>query len=353
MKKSRKSSIRSSSNEVQFSVCTSSSQGAREYQEDSCGHWHDAKSKSLFAVVADGAGGHGGGSDASQAAIESSAKTWSQATPDLLAKPESFLTNWMQKAHLAVNEASEKINRSARTTVVGLVLTGNKACWAHAGDSRLLRFHNGKLVERTRDDSVVQVLFERGEIAEEEMGTHPDQSRLLQSLGGDDPPSPRIGTAAISTNDVFILCTDGFWEHLKQVDLEKLAASKPANRQRALDTAVQEAVRRGGAKADNATAIMIHCFTCRRRTQWAYVLWALVYFLAGLGGAIIALWLRGELVWPSSSVNTGRAPVQSIGYDAPMSPLPQPSTSPKLDNMNRAAKEPALSSEKSTNIYEP
>jgi serine/threonine protein phosphatase PrpC len=353
MKTSRKSSIRSSSNEVQFSVCTSSSQGAREYQEDSCGHWYDAACNTLLTVVADGAGGHGGGADASQAAIESSAKTWSQATPDSLENPESFLTNWMHQAHIAVNEASKKIKHSARTTVVGCVLKGNKTYWAHAGDSRLLRFHNGKLVERTRDDSVVQVLFERGEIAEEEMGTHPDQSRLLQSLGGDDPPRPRIGTAAISTNDVFILCTDGFWEHLKQVDLEKLAASKPGNRQKALDTAVQEAVRRGGAKADNASAIMVHCFTCRKRTQWAFVLWALVYFLAGLGGAIIALWLRGELLWPSSSVNTGRAPVESIGYDAPMSPIPQPSTSPKLENTNRAAKEPALSCEKSTNIYEP
>lgn len=345
MKISHKSSIRSSSNEVQFSVSTSSSQGAREYQEDACGHWYDAACNIFFAVVADGAGGHGGGADASQAAIESSAKTWSQATPDSLENPQSFLANWMQQAHIAVNEASEKINRSARTTVVGCVLKGNKAYWAHAGDSRLLRFHNGKLVERTRDDSVVQVLFERGEITEGEMGTHPDQSRLLQSLGGESLPSPRIGSAAIATNDVLILCTDGFWEHLKQVDLEKLAASKPGNRQKALDAAVQEAVHRGGAKADNTTAIMIHCFTCRRRTQWAYVLWGLVYFLAVLGGAIIALWLRGELVWPSPSVNTGRAPVKSIGYEAPMLPLPLPSTSPKFDNTNRAAKEPAHASE--------
>ena len=353
MKTRHQSSSRSSSNEVQFSVCTSSSQGAREYQEDACGHWYDAACNTLLAVVADGAGGHGGGADASQAAIGSSAKTWSQATHDSLENPESFLTNWMHQAHIAVNEASEKIKQSARTTVVGCVLKGNKAHWAHAGDSRLLRFHNGKLVERTRDDSVVQVLFERGEIAEEEMGTHPDQSRLLQSLGGDDPPSLRIGTAAISTNDVFILCTDGFWEHLKQVDLEKLAACKPGNRQKALDTAVQEAVRRGGAKADNASAIMVHCFSCRKRAQWAFVLWALVYFLAGLGGAIIALWLRGELVWPSSLAKPSHSSGQFFGIDEPKSPLPRPSSPPNIENTNRAVRQPTLPSEKSTNIYRP
>jgi serine/threonine protein phosphatase PrpC len=309
MKKSHSSPMRKTSNEVKYLVCMSSSQGAREYQEDACGHWHDAKSKSLFAVVADGAGGHGGGSDASQAAIESSAKTWRQAQPDSLRNPESFLTNWMQKAHLAVNEASEKINRSARTTVVGLVLKGNKACWAHAGDSRLLRFHKGKLVERTRDDSVVQVLLERGEIAEEEMGTHPDQSRLLQSLGGQDSPSPRIGAADMTTGDALILCTDGFWEHLRKSDLERLVTSKPSNRQDALDKAVQEAVRRGGAKADNTTAIMIHCQARRNNTLWAYVIWSLVYLLAAISGVILALWMRGDFERSNLSPNSIQNPL--------------------------------------------
>lgn len=240
-----------------LTVVTSISQGARDHQEDACGHWFDPAGNRLFAVVADGAGGHGGGAEASRAAIQSAAKAWERHLEDPSPGAEAFLVRWLAEAHLAVNGASAKIQRSARAVVVACHTEGRRVDWVHAGDCRLLRFHRGQLVERTRDDSVVQVLFERGDITEEEMGTHPDQSRLLQSLGGEEPPTPRRGSADLGEGDVLILCSDGFWEHLRTEELEKLASTPSAKRQPALDRAVALAVNRGGAKADNTTAVVI------------------------------------------------------------------------------------------------
>ncbi len=276
-----------------FSVVSSISQGARDHQEDACGHWSEPSGKRLFAVVADGAGGHGGGAEASMATIASAALTWDEISTSDLPDPDAFLAQWMQDAHLAVNEASAKIHRSARAVVVACFTDGKSAHWVHAGDCRLLRFHDGKLVERTRDDSVVQVLFERGDITEEEMGTHPDQSRLLQSLGGEEPPSPRPGNADVAAGDVLILCSDGFWEHLKPAELEKLAATPPAKRQYALDQAVAEAIRRAGAKADNTTAVMIS-FDGNGRSPLSAG-WCLLLLLAVLAGCAAALSWSGEL----------------------------------------------------------
>ena len=267
---------------LHFSVISSISKGAREYQEDACGHWSDATSQRLFAVVADGAGGHGGGAEAAQAAIESSAKSWKQSSDEVFVDSEAFLTEWIKNAHLAVNEASAKIHHSARAVVVACLTDGSTAHWAHAGDSRLLRFHQGKLAERTRDDSVVQVLFERGEITEQEMGTHPDQSRLLQSLGGEDLPRPRIGSARVSSGDVLILCSDGFWEHLKQEELEKLAATDSESRQKALDEAVAEAVLRAGEKADNTTALMICVDEKEDRPNLTKLYWSLLALVVAI-----------------------------------------------------------------------
>lgn len=235
------------------------SRGARDYQEDANDVWHDELQGCLLAVVADGAGGHGGGSDASTAAVSAAESAWSDQRDRGMADPEEFLTAWMEMAHAAVNAAAARIHRSARAVVVACFTDGVSAHWVHAGDSRLLRFRDGKLVERTRDDSVVQVLFERGDITEEDMGTHPDQSRLLQSLGGEDPPTPRLGETDLEPGDVLILCSDGFWEHLGKAELETLAATPPDKRQGALDEAIETAVNRGGSKADNTTAIMIHC----------------------------------------------------------------------------------------------
>ncbi|MDP4898339.1 MAG: serine/threonine-protein phosphatase [Akkermansiaceae bacterium] len=281
---------------LRTAVTSSISQGAREYQEDAYGHWADATGKHSFTVVADGAGGHGGGAEAAQAAIEYSAKAWAQSSPKTLADPEVFLTGWMKNAHLAVNEAAAKIPCSARAVVVACLTDGTKAHWVHAGDSRLLRFHKGRLAERTRDDSVVQVLFERGDITEEQMGTHPDQSRLLQSLGGEDSPRPRPGSSAVGAGDVLILCSDGFWEHLKQEELEILSATPPATRQKALDDAVAEAVRRAGAKADNTTAVMIS-FDEEENGRQSSLYWSVLVLLVALAG-FIAAWL-----WSGRAVN--------------------------------------------------
>lgn len=245
------------SNQVRVSVITSISQGARDYQEDAVGSWSGEGLGEVFAVVADGAGGHGGGAEASQATIASAAASWKKRCAGSPTSGDDFLSNWMADAHGAVVEESKRIERSARACVVACVVGQKAVHWVHAGDSRLLRFYDGRLVERTRDDSVVQVLFERGDITEDEMGTHPDQARLLQSLGGEDPPRPRTGHAPLVVGDALLLCSDGFWEYLKPAELEKLVATPAARRQQALDDAVAESVRRGGERADNATAVMI------------------------------------------------------------------------------------------------
>ena len=312
------------STRIRIGVASSISQGTREYQEDAFGHWLDASGERLFTVVADGAGGHGGGAEASQAAIEYSAKAWQKASAGAISNPEAFLSEWMKGAHLAVNEASAKIHRSARSVVVACLTGGGNAHWVHAGDSRLLRFHEGKLVERTRDDSVVQVLFERGDITEEEMGTHPDQSRLLQSLGGEDPPRPRLGCSAISAGDVLILCSDGLWEHLKQEELEILSATPSAKRQKALDEAVAEAVRRAGPKADNTTAVMI-CFEEDDSDCCSRIRWSLLVLLAAVAGFVAALRWTGanhtiQELWKNWGQMTNLSGVPSVSSTQPESP---------------------------------
>jgi serine/threonine protein phosphatase PrpC len=276
----------------QLSVVASTSQGARDYQEDAMGHWMDPAAHQLFAVVADGAGGHGGGAEASKAVIASAAETWRKIAGSAPLDPAGFLAQWMKEAHLAVNVASEKIHKSARSVVVACHTDGTVAHWVHAGDCRLLRFHEGKLAERTRDDSVVQVLFERGEITEEEMGTHPDQSRLLQSLGGEDAPTPRPGRADLVAGDVLILCSDGFWEHLKQAELEKLAATPVKKMQQALDQAVAEAIQRAGPKADNTTAMII-AFD-EPSSPFSATAWYLLVFLVTLAGCFVMLQRSGR-----------------------------------------------------------
>lgn len=296
-------------------------QGARERQEDAFGRWMVGDTGALFAVVADGAGGHGGGEVASQAVVRFADEAWKSRAHGAAFDPGA----WLADAHEAVNRASAEAGCSARAAVVACTVIGSRLSWAHAGDCRLIRFRKGRWLERTRDDSVVQVLFERGEVAEEDMGTHPDQSRLLQSLGGEEPPKPRCGSAELADGDSLILCSDGFWEHLSRRELEKLVSTPAAGRGRALRQAVELAVRRGGPKADNATALMIHFGArpqqrapqSRRSDDWVWLL------LAALIGSLIGWWLvdlaveRGPEDRDDRSPLRGRAGFPTRTSDAP------------------------------------
>lgn len=97
-------------------------------------------------------------------------------------------------------------------TIVALLIDVD-ACtarWAHVGDSRLYRFRRGRLVEHTRDHSLVQQLADAGLPFE---GVNP--SLLLRALGMLGDVKPNVSSATpVADGDAFLLCTDGFWQVL-------------------------------------------------------------------------------------------------------------------------------------------
>lgn len=262
--------------------------GRRERQEDAVGVWENWKEGTLFAVVADGAGGHGGGAEASSAAVAEAGKCW-EIWP-AQENSADFLANWLARAHEAVNRSVRQRHLDARTVAVALLVQRSRAEWVHAGDCRLYHFRQGRLLSRTRDDSVVQVLFDRGEISEEAMGTHEDQNRLLQAIGGSEPPKPRRGRADLEPHDVLLLCSDGFWECLKPEEIASLTTTARPLRKKSLAKTLRIAVDRGGAKADNATVIIIH-FDGGNSTPCAWADWLRWLLLALLIANLTACWL--------------------------------------------------------------
>lgn len=301
-------------------VFSCANQGARDYQEDRHGQWSGdpGRSDELFIVVLDGAGGHGGGAEAAEAALRAAESSWKSKNHG---NPEDFLKTWMETAHDEVNQAGKAIRRSARAVAVACLTDGHSAHWVHAGDSRLIHFRDGKLLSRTRDDSVVQVLFERGDITEEEMGTHPDQGRLLQSLGGEEPPKPRLGSAELEPGDSLLLCTDGFWEHLSTGELEALSQTPPRRMQAALDAAVAKAVQRAEPKADNTTATII--IRDGRGGASGVPSWIMIVVAAFLGivGALAFHFYRnnqGEAVAPAENVRPMPGPTRDTEPGLPL-----------------------------------
>lgn len=231
------------------------SQGPRAEQQDSgiCLH-NDAQGTALI-VVGDGVGGRSGGRIASQKVTELASDLWEERKGNL-AKPAEDLAMLCQVSHEHINSEGAKLGISPRTTIVAMYLTPTHAWWVHSGDSRLYHFRAGELLERTEDHSLLEIMVQRGAVKEEDMGVHPDQNTLLQSLGGEEYVTPSSGDADVTPDDGFLLCTDGFWERTTPEEMSELVFAERAGITGLLAQAVERAVERNGPRGDNVTVAL-------------------------------------------------------------------------------------------------
>jgi serine/threonine protein phosphatase PrpC len=241
---------------VDIEIVTLSKQGGRSYNEDVFGHWNDGRY--VGCVVADGAGGHGGG-DVAAAIARSSVLEGFAANPGLDA---DLLHRLIARANLDIVARQAEGGKLAamRSTVVlaAVDLHENRIAWAHSGDSRAYLFRAGAPVARTVDHSLVQQMVAGGMLDEEGARLHPQRNMLLSALGSIEE-QPEIAVAApmpLMAGDVLLLCTDGVWEPLGDERLlDMLRATNSASRW------VEEIDRqvRANAKAgyDNYTALTL------------------------------------------------------------------------------------------------
>lgn len=175
----------------------------------------------VCAVVADGLGGHGGGAIASRTAAEVFYQNWNgEGDTETLLKLG-------HTAHIAV-QGEQTPTCAMKSTLVALVVKDREAAWVHAGDSRLYRFHNGKLEFQTRDHSASQLAVLLGEITPEQIRFHADRSKIMRALGQAGDVKIDAASAELETGEyAFLLCSDGFWEYVMESEMEEeLSASQ-------------------------------------------------------------------------------------------------------------------------------
>lgn len=171
-----------------------------------------------YIFVGDGLGGYEGGKIASETAAEAILEFGK--TESLL--EEENLHKAAQIADEAVKNRQSLLHGRMKTTMVLLVLEGERARWMHVGDSRLYHFREGRLKSQTMDHSVSQVAVLMGEISPQEIRFHEDRNRVLRALGSDNAKPDISSVMDICEGDAFLLCTDGFWEYVYENEMEEV-----------------------------------------------------------------------------------------------------------------------------------
>ncbi len=178
---------------------------------------------SVFLIVVDGMGGHSEGEKAAEIARRSFISSFDETEGDIR-DPETFVADAVKKAHAAVTVIGEglSVEHKPRATCAICLVLGGDAWWAHVGDARVYLVRDGRVVQRTRDHSHVEVLLREGLICEEEIPGHPMRHYVECCLGGESAlPEPNAGMASNSMGpgDTLLVCSDGLWSGVSDEEI--------------------------------------------------------------------------------------------------------------------------------------
>ncbi len=209
-------------NALEVSISVLTKVGGRKRNEDSCGFMND--NGYICCVLSDGAGGHGGGDVASKLAVDSILESFQQSqtvtpqrTGDLL-----HMANQVVIAH----QAQDRALHDMRATLVVLLIDelNSQAVWGHIGDSRLYGFRGGSQFFQSKDHSVFQSMVDAGFVKPGAARDSNQRTILTGSLGGEEGFVPTITQTlqSVKSGDVYLICSDGFWEYVDEAEMERL-----------------------------------------------------------------------------------------------------------------------------------
>ncbi len=210
----------------------------------------------MLLAVADGMGGGVAGEVASRMIIDEleSVFTPMPFNNELACR---LIEMTFYRVHLQIREESLlKFGGSPMATTCTAVWLADdgRANLVHVGDSRLYQVHEGKLIQRSTDHTVVAELIRGGMLSEEDALSHPHRHILSRSVGGNDllnlDPMQQF---KMEKGDALLLCSDGLNRHLNDSDIFEIGLHNGCS-QRFVDSLIEETNRRGGY--DNVTAIL-------------------------------------------------------------------------------------------------
>jgi serine/threonine protein phosphatase PrpC len=223
----------------------------------------------VFAVVADGIGGHQAGEVAAELAVNYIIQDISESngkTP--LESIESAIDSASQA--IAARSASKNDQQGMGATCVCAWIVEDQLYTGYVGDSRIYLIRDRKLQRLTIDHSWVQEAIEKGIITPEEARSHPNAHVIRRHLGSVELPgvdfrlylkreesaddAKKNQGTHLHPGDILLLCTDGLTDMIWDDEILRIINTR-SNLKSMVEDLVNEANERGGR--DNITVVLL------------------------------------------------------------------------------------------------
>jgi protein phosphatase len=228
----------------------------------------DERHELAVVAVADGLGGYEAGDRASGMVIRTvggilgpflSAALSGQLEPPSLATLESAVDRALQEANRAILRATrdDPTGRQMGATVAGVLCWDGRAVIGHVGDCRVSHQRAGRLVQVTRDQTLVARMLELGQLTEEEALTHPARNEVMQAVGMHRRLDPARAGVQLASGDWLIVACDGLHLHVSPQTLQEQITRAPPSAALLAARLVDLANQGGGS--DNCTVVVVRC----------------------------------------------------------------------------------------------
>lgn len=269
-------------------------------------------------VIADGMGGLGGGEVASQTAIKEIFKYF--YSPDHAHTPlEQRLYDALETANVQIRKEAPALNlKNIGSTAAGLALTATgQLLIFNVGDARVYRIREGTILRLSQDQSLLEARIGLG-MTREEAAQATNNSLVTAYLGQPKAINPELRPEAAQPGDIYVICSDGLWNLVRDDEILKIVAKAPAAV--AVKELIRLALKRGGH--DNVTTCVVRLGKPPQSSRPFVLLAAIVALIAilGLGGVVIAgsgrsLGLFAPLTATRTATSTVLATVSTIPTD--------------------------------------
>ena len=204
-------------------------------------------------VVADGMGGHQNGALASRLIVEYLAEPCEGDMQQRLNELRKRLHGLNRRLGQELTVTAERPDPVIGSTVVALLIEGDRAACVWAGDSRCYLWRGSRLYQLSRDHSLLQQLIDEQRLSPAEAARHPAAHALTRAIGASEELKLEILELDVLPGDAFLLCSDGLYQGLS-ADALGAALNLPSP-QLTLNRLFQQAL--DGPARDNLSAVVI------------------------------------------------------------------------------------------------
>ncbi len=254
----------------------------------------------LFAVLADGIGGHRAGEVAAELAVNHMMQAVARSDGRHIRTTIEDAVTEASDAIAAHADSNENLKGMGSTCATAWIV-GDKLHTAYVGDSRIYLIRGGRIQQLTVDHTWVQEAIEKGILTPESARQHPNVHVIRRYLGSPNPPDPDFrmklfndeGDQHAENNqglqlqpgDILLLCSDGLTDLVWNDEILEVIRSKPTLKE-ASRALIELANSRGGH--DNITVVLISVppnfkLAVRKNVNW------LPWVIGGVAGAMLLL----------------------------------------------------------------